>query len=76
MGHLLKVFPLTVGNKEISIQISQGFRPNPLTKKIYHFHVGYTTWVITAKKDATLDFKTIEKAIEKSLEIVGAVRVA
>jgi hypothetical protein len=75
MQHIFKVFPLLTNKGLVTIQLGQCFRPNTLTQKIHHFksNTGYAMWVLSCSKTVTLSFSELELAVNKSMELLGAV---
>ena len=70
----LHSFPLKTKNGTITINLGQCYRPNTLTRKIYHFSStrGYITWVMTVAHGVRLSFEELELAIETAMQMVGA----
>jgi len=73
-----KIFPLLTNKGLISINLGQCFRPNKITKKLFHFKSkhGYGMWVMSVANDVTLTFGELSTAINKAMELVGAVEVS
>ena len=67
-------FPLETKNGTVTINLGQCYRPNTLTRKIYHFKSvrGYAIWVMTVAHGVRLSFEELEEAIETAMKMVGA----
>lgn len=75
MEHIFRTFSLLTNKGLVTIQLGQCFAPNDFTKKIHHFRstTGYAMWVLTCPKSITLTFSELELAINKAMELLGAV---